>query len=611
MNGTQKAWQILLTAILWSFAPSGGLAQSSGRAQAQSEQKEEGLSQALRDELARSTEKLQLAKLERPYFIAYRVDEIDDFSFSATCGSLLYVRDAKPVRTLGVELRVGNYEFDNTNFAGMGGIGFSFSPGSRWFDFGQLPLDDDYIEVRRQIWLATDAQYKRALEQLAAKKAALQNRTRTENLADFSKEETTKTRDDRAPVRMERSDAEGLVRELSKQLGAMSDLNSSKIDLTVSNVRTLYLNSEGTSYIKSQPLITLTASASTQAIDGMVLADSLSFYGSSLTSFPVRALIAAEVGGMAERVLQLRNAPALERYNGPVLFEGRAAAELFRDVFASALVGQRKPVSGDSEIAAVFSRFTQGRGSSFADKIGARVLPDFLSVVDSPTTSAYKNEPLFGGYPVDDDGVRARETHLVDNGILKTLLTSRAPIEGVPHSTGNHRSIGAVPSNLIVTTSKVFSEAELQSQFMELVKKRGLEYGVTIRELGDAGPSTEEQAMSMVAAMTGQGEQGKNILLAYKVYPDGREELVRGARLSEMNVESFREIVAASNSTVFTSPQPPQFDLSTISSLAANGSSMPLVSYVVPSLLFEDVTLTKPSQELPKLPFSAPPPAAQ
>jgi TldD protein len=165
---------------------------------------------------------------------------------------------------------------------------------------------------------------------------------------------------------------------------------------------------------------------------------------------------------------------------------------------------------------------------------------------------------------------------------------------------------------LIVTASKVLTEAELKDQFMTLVKKRGLEYGVAVREIGGAGDSMEEQAMSMLAAMTGQGEQGKSVLLAYKVYPDGREELVRGARLSEMNAESFKEILGAStSSSSYTSAQMPKFDFSTISGFAGDASSIPLVSYVVPSLLFDDLTLTKPLQELPKPPFSGPPPSAQ
>ncbi len=611
MNYTLIAWRALLATILCAFAASSALAQASAQSPPP-KRAEDTLSRAMRDELERSVVKLQLANLERPYFIAYHVHEIQGFGVSATCGSLLGVDDSRPVRTLAVELRVGDYAFDNTNFAGMAGFGISMGSRHSWSDFGQLPLDDNYIEIRRQIWLATDGAYKQALEQLAGKKAALQNRTPTESLPDFSKEDATQTMDDEPIVRMERSGAETLVRELSKLLGGTTNLNSSKVSLSVSNARTLYLNSEGTSYAKSQSLITLTASASTQAADGMGLGDSVSFYATSLASFPPRDVLAAQIRRMGAQLVSVRNAPVLDRYNGPVLFEGRAAAEVFRDEFAPALVGRRKPVSGNSEMEAVFAGFMQRGGSSFGDKIGARVLPDFLSVVDNPTISAYNNEQLFGGYKVDDDGVRSSETHLIENGILKTLMTTRTPVEGVTKSTGNHRGVGAVPSNLIVAASKGLSEIELKDEFISLVKKRGLEYGVTVREIGGAGASMEEQAMSMFAGMTGQGDKGKSVLLAYKVYPDGREELVRGAHLSGMNAESFKEIVAAgTKATAYSSTHMPRFDFSMLSSFADGMSSMPMVSYVVPALLFEDLTLTKPSQELPKPPFSDPPPLAQ
>jgi hypothetical protein len=112
--------------------------------------------------------------------------------------------------------------------------------------------------------------------------------------------------------------------------------------------------------------------------------------------------------------------------------------------------------------------------------------------------------------------------------------------------------------------------------------------------------------------MTGRSEKGRKVLFAYKVYLDGREELVRGARLSGMSADSFKEIVAASKSAaVYTIEQTPHFDFSMMASFGGRRVSEPLVSYVVPSLLFDDLTLTKPNMEMPKLPFSSPPFSAQ
>jgi len=567
------------------------------------------ITRAMRDELARSMEKLRLPQLDKPYFIAYRIHEARGLEASATCGSLLSSSDDDSrIRALTVEVRVGDYAFDNSNF--LSPPSFSLGTIHPQFGFNELPIDDNYLEIRRQVWLATDGSYKQAVEQLAAKKAALQNKTRAEDLPDFSKENPTQIMDIEPAVQMKRSDAEMRVRKLSKLLGAKPGLNSSMVSLSVGNGRSLYLNSEGTFYEKSHPLVTLTAASSTQAADGMKLGDSVTFYSDSRDRLPPDDRVAALIEEMGGRLKSLRDAPVLARYNGPVLFEGRAAAEIFAEEFAGGLAGQRKPVSGMGEMEAIFERFPQFAGSSFVGKIGARVLPDFLSVVDNPTLSVYGQEPLFGGYKVDDDGVLAHETRLVEGGILKTLLTARTPVEGVTHSTGNGRRGGPIPSNLIVEAREGLSETELKSRLVEMMKRSNLDYGIVVRKIGGGtGAGMEEQALAMFSGMTGQPGAGKAVLLAYKVYPDGREEMIRGAHLSGLTAESFKGIVAASKSAiVFSSPHTPQFNFSSSFFLSFGAAqSLPMVSYIVPSLLFEDLSLTKPAQETPKPPFSDPP----
>lgn len=611
---TPWLWRVFVLCALLSPREQAGLrAQTNGHPLAQSGGQatppETALSRAMRDELSRSMKDLRLAQLEPPYFISYQVREMQEASISGSSGSLL-ASGENHSRMLTVELRVGDYALDNTNF--LAGAEFAFTRNRSFFGFNELPLDDNYTQFRRVIWLATDSAYKQALESLAGKRAALQNRTRTENLPDFSKEEPTRTSDLLPAGKFERSSAESLVRDLSKTLGNVSDLYNSSVALSASYSRTVYMNSEGTFYDIAEPLVTLSASASTQAVDGMPLDESVDLYARSMASLPVPDELAARIREMTIRLENLRKAPLLDRYNGPVLFEGRAAGEIFSSEFAPALAGRRKTLSGSPEMDSIFGRFSEGGSGSFADKLGGRVLPQFLSVVDNPTIPNYGNEPLFAGYKVDQEGVRARETRVVENGVLKTFLTTRTPVEGVTRSTGNRRGPGSTPSNLILVAENGETEAGLKQQFLNLVKKRGLEYGITIRELGSSGMGMEEQAMAMMSAMTGHGDKNRNVLLAYKVYLDGREELVRGARLSGMSAASFREIVGASKSAaVYTAAQIPHFDFSMISRFAGEGVPAPLVSYVVPSLLFDDLTLSKPTAELPKPPFSSPPGAAQ
>jgi TldD protein len=604
-------------ALAWTFAAPAFHAQESRSAHAalpsSAQPNPQGagdvLLQAMRDEMARSMKELRLAELERPYFIAYHADDTRVLHVSASRSSLLSGEESHD-RSLSVEVRVGDYAFDNTNFIGGGGFMGGFSRGM--FGMSQLPLDDDYRQIRRQFWLATDEAYKHALESIAGKRAALQNHNRTDDLPDFTKEEPTETHEAGSPVTPDRAGAEKLTRELSSVLAEMPDLYTSSVRFVVSNQRNLYLNSEGTFYEKSEPLLTLTANASTQALDGMPLSDSVSFYARSLAALGAPQQLAARIREMGARLESLRKAPLLERYNGPVLFEARAAAEIISMEFAPALLAQRKPISGQPGFAEMFERMSGRQGGSLASKLGARVLPDFLSVADNPTAAESAGKPLFGGYTVDDQGVRAHATQLIEKGILKTLLSTRTPVEGVPQSTGNRRGSGPAPSNLIVSSDRAASEADLKKQLLELVKKRGLEYGVIVREVAAPGGGGPEQAMEMFLSMTGQGDKGRAILCAYRLYPDGREELVRGVHISGMGPDSFKDILAASDlPAVYTSVRALSFDFASILALGGGDRSMPISSYSVPALLFEDLTLVKPSGETPKPPLSDPPATAR
>ena len=564
------------------------------------------LFKAMRDELDRSMTKLQLADLDKPYFIAYTVQDGTNWRVSASLDSLLEKTETR-VRFLTVEVRVGNRTLDNTNFFsspfGATGVVRMFGGTVR------LPLEDDYQEVRRQMWLATDGAYKKALEDISRKRAALRNRTEAERLADFSQEEPVQIREDVSPVAVNLEEAARLAKELSAVFRQMPGIFTSKVRLGVSNVRTLYVNSEGSSFTRTSPTVSLVALAATQALDGMPLQDFVALYGRSMGELPGKEMLAARVREMGERLEKLREAPLLDRYNGPVLFEGQAAAEVCSQILAPRLLAVRRPVAESPQVEAYLGMMD----NPFLDKLGARVLPEFLSVVDNPTLPEVNQTRLLGSYQVDDEGVRARETMLVEKGILKTLLAARSPVSGIAHSTGNRRSSGVLPSNLIVSAEKGLSDQELREQFFKLIKRRGKEYGIVVRRLEN--PAFRAAGDQLYATFTPphQGEEKvEGPILAYKVYPDGHEELIRNAELVGLSSAAFRDIVAASNTqTVYSCPFVSRA-LSLYSSYmyfdtAEGEPGAPLVSFVVPALLFEDLTVKKPNDQIPKPPLSKPP----
>ncbi len=547
---------------------------------------EDALMQAMHEEMTRTLEELQMEDLETPYFVSYTVYDNAQMSAQASFGALLSSNENQG-RSVMVEVRIGDPSFDNTNF--------SFGPS---IQSAALPLEDDVVEIRRQIWLATDGAYKRALESIAAKRAALQNQTRSEELGDFSSAErfnysAESTRNLPALLEMET-----LTRRLSELFTQMPDIKESTVTASVGHQRTYYLNSEGSSFIRNGPSAYLGVIAQSQAPKGEELHDFVASYGNTWDDVADEENLIEQVTAMGQAIVVRRNAPAMDDYIGPVLFEGQAAAELFAQVLAPRLAGVRPP-----DMPGGFSRFPGAAGNPFVDKIGARVLARSLSLVDDPTR---RGDGFKGGRAVDDEGVPTQATSLVENGILKTLLTTRNPVRGIEGSTGSRKGLRPAASNLILTTRRGMSREEMLAELMVLVEERQGEYGIIVRRLGNPGFRPVSAVVSPFFSPFGfGGPQQLNVestLQAFKVYPDGREELIQKAELAGITDSLFKEVIAASESSTVYTVGPSGFGRGITVSFQIGGFSFGglgaggnVVSVSVPDLLFEEVTLRKPS----------------
>jgi predicted Zn-dependent protease len=526
---------------------------------------------AMRDELDRSIKQLQLENLEKPYFIAYRVVDSESTGVSASFGALDSSNQGRG-RRITVEVRVGSYQLDNTNF-----FSFNLNISSMVQAFNgtaELPLDDDYNELRRQIWLVTDATYKKALEDLSKKRAALENKVDADRIPDFSRETPTQTTITAATIHVDRAQWETEARNLSALFRAMPDIYTSGVSFSAVNAYVRYVNSEGTWYTRQEPRVTFNAHANTQAADGAPLEDSTSLYAQSLDGLPNMDALTARVHALGQRLQHLRASAEIQSYNGPVLAEGDAAAQFFRLIFLPNLLGVRRPMMDT----ALGMRETQAE-NPFLDKIGGRVLPDFLSVTDNPTLAELNGKPLAGTCKVDEDGVATRETLLVDKGILKTLLTTRDPVRGIEHSSGSRHDGQAAPSNVIVTADNGLSQDDLRARFLALLKQENKEYGIVLRRMRTAGQP----------------------IMAFKMYQDGHEELIHGVQLSGLNAAAFKDIVAASKDQNMQTVEFRPEALMSIMSLGDEGFAP--VTLAVPSLLFDDVTVRKVRGETSKPPI--------
>lgn len=551
---------------------------------------------AVQDELKRSMEELQLEESGPPYFISYAVRDIDVITVSANPRSVAQGNKTR-YRDVIVAVRVGDYSVDNTNWMSAQRFG-SFTRTAR------LPITDDYWQIRRSIWRATDQAYKDALKSLSAKRAAFENRTQLREVPDFSQEEATNyTKLEQYPP-ISLAYMKQLATKLSSAFPSSAELFQSAVEVSSNTVHRTFVNSEGTLVRNSSRGCFARITATSQADDGREIMDFEFGVSNDCLDFPV-AEVQERVGALAQRITEQRNSTTVATYNGPVLFEGQAAAELLGQGFMPRLIATRIPSSDNANMEAQF----QALRNPFLDKIGARVLPRSLTVVDDPTLEDHEGVPLAGNYVVDAEGVTARRTSLVERGVLKTLLTSRTPVDDLRSSTGSNRGFGAMPSNLIFTPRGGATSEELREELSALAEEYGLEYGIVIRRLvnlagmsvGSSGrPIFSFNPMSMLSGNLGI----LPTLQAYKVFPDGREEPISLMTISNFSDRMFREIVAVSDEVA-------RHDVVYLptSNMAFGGfgsiasmSSPPIVSMIVPSLLFEEITLKQTDETYPQLP---------
>lgn len=551
--------------------------------------------QAMHDEMERSR-KLMVSNLESPYFVEYLLDDADSFDVDATLGGIVSQRRDQ-FRNLSVHVRVGDYKFDNTDY-----VGSNFPFGTR-YDLERFPLDNDYDVLRRYLWLATDSAYKSAVEAISRKRAALRNLSLNEQINDFAHAEPVHIVRPFGKLVIDEKAWTDRVRKLSAIFAQYPDIRTSSVELDAGDGGYYLVNSEGTDVKVPDGLTSLRVRATAQAPDGMSVRDSIVFPARLPDGLPGEAEMNQAVQKLAGNVVALAHAPMGEDYSGPVLFEGMAGAQILAEVLGKNLSLPRRPVT-DPGRGGAFS------GSELEGRIGARVLPDSFEVVDDPTLKEWHGRPLFGVYEVDREGVVPKPLHVVEKGLLKGYLLTRQPVRGFEGSNGRARMPGSYGasaagiSNLLVTSSITMPVSELKKQMLQMIAARSKPYGIIVRKMDFPSSASVEEARRLLnSSQSGSSRPLSLPLLVYRVFPDGREELVRGLRFRGLNTRSFKDVVAAGDDAAvfdFLDNQAPF-------ALMGGAGYVSNATVIAPSLLIDDLELHPLEDELPKLPVVPPP----
>lgn len=532
---------------------------------------------ALADEMSRSYKRLVLPGHARPYFIDYSMFENDDFSVEATLGVV-----AAKARRRGTSLlptvRVGSYQMDNTNFR-------SDTSNSNFEEIEEFsPIDDDYLAIRRSLWLLSDARYKKAVETLEEKKAYLLEKSVSDTTCDFTKEGAFFYLKPAEKLTIDKELWTEKTRRLSSVFRQYPRLYDSWVRFDERVTNTWLVNSEGTRVRYSERACRFLIFASVRTEDGMSYSDYQPFLTHDRDHLPSIEVLEIAIKEMAERLEKIACAKQFDYFEGPVMFEGQAAAEFFAQVLAPNLKVVRMQ---SNEVILDWAN-----SNPLANKLGRRVLPTFLSVVDNPLAKYFNGVELFGGFEVDEQGVAAQRVKLVEDGCLKTLLSGRTPTEKVSRSNG-HGVAGeggdlAKNSSLFIESNSSQSKEELVELLKKLASESGLDHYYVVRRVSNKSRHDDSDDVEQFQVTLPGAINLAPPLLLYKVsIKDGSEELMRGARFNPMTVRSLKDIVAAGNDTA---------------AHAVEGNLNNYYHIISPSIVVRDVEIEELNADLVKPP---------
>lgn len=512
--------------------------------------------QALKDEVARA-KTLKMESLDAPYYVSGYANETEAFNVSASFGALVN-KGGDTRRTLNVTVRVGSPDLDNTEFQDMGAFGGMG---------GSAPVDANYDALRQALWMRFDGAYKQAVEALARKRAYLETEDVKDRPPDFGPASVASMILPREKFTVDKERWTKLVKRASAVFREHPQVYAGMANFHADVSHQYFASTDPGEHRFGESRAELVLTASTQAPDGMELHVHWDATGRTEGDLPKDDELVQAARDVSARLEALAKAPVLsEDYTGPVLFTGHAAAQFFLDTVAEPLSVPREPLGS-------------ARTGRLTDRLGKHIAAKLLTVRDDPTQKAWHGHALLGYFPVDDDGVKPKPITLVEKGVLQTYYMSRVPTQLVKETNGHSRAGLGQTGNLFVETSEPSSREALKKRLIELAKEDDQDYGLLVEEMEESPGGR---------FFSGGTLNLPSPTVAYRVYKDGREELVRGASFKPASFRVLKDIIAmGSDSTAVNTQQMGQH-----------------VSVVAPSVLVKELEVKRPKDEFEKPPLT-------
>ena len=476
--------------------------------------KDKTIFKAMQDCMNRTKEELVLPNMPLAFYLSYSYACAAQFNVVGELGSIIY-SDYKPQNSLAnLDLLIGDYQSNNElRFAGV-------------FPQVNMPIDNDYYVIRRNLWMLSDVCYKKALQEFAGKQAYLKNKPESPEIAalpDLIKiEPINYVEKNTTSFDVDMKKFETLVKDLSSEFKQYKELESSQVNMNGLYMDVYKTTTENVILKKNLGYIQIKASASMISEEGTRLNSSYSKTFKSTDEIPPIEEIKLGIKNMMVKLHELDNAPKFdEYYSGPVMFEDGMAMNIFSSYLLNgeALYGNRMPVGRPS-------------GNNLVNRIGRKVIDSRITIKNYTDKKEYNGKKLYGHYEVDACGVKPdSEMTLVDKGIFRQMLCGNFPSVKNLKSTGSSRFIctaqnvvyTVAPGTIHIQVEKGLKQSKMKKALLKAAKDADLKYAFIVRS--SAG-----------------------LLLMYRVdVKNGKESLLKDCELSGLNLQKLEKMIQISN----------------------------------------------------------------
>lgn len=512
------------------------------------------------------------AEEEPPHWLGIGVNDVQNYRIQATHGAKIDP-DYSHTRTADIDIRVGTPELDSTHQLRDSG----------WFNEDthfqiDLPIDDDPLAIQSALWLGIDTAYRSGIRRIIKIRTNNTVKVETEDQSsDWSPAPKTIHIEDLKELKIDTEEWQNTLQSASAVALEYPEVYDSFVSLDANREIRYFIDSDGNRIRQQFMRFRLSVFAQTVAEDGMEMTTYDYVDAHSMDKLPDSNTIVAMMHKAAQTATDLRSAPVVDPYVGPAILRGRAAAVFFHEILGHRSEGHRQ--KDDSE------------GQTLTDKVNQPIFPEFITVIDDPTVQNWDGLDLNGYYRVDDEGVEAQKVVIVEDGTLRNFLMSRSPIEGFEQSNGHgRRDLGYAPvsrqGNLIVSSNKTKSYAELKNQLLAEIRRQKKPFGLIFDDISGGFTFTGRTTPNSYSVQP---------VVVWKVYADGKEELVRGVDMIGTPLLTFSRISAASDQIqVFNG------------SCGAESGWVP-VSAIAPDLLVNEIEVQRRDKGTDRPPLLAPP----